>query len=130
MPLKNVKKMENKITIEFIPYHTFKNFNREEKIKKIIEKVKDEKLLLIEGILEDAEKKELIMKSMEEFNFKFKGIEIETIPYQANSFFDKIKLSFLRMLYKNRVGLTIIGPASIVKEIKKDPNHLRIYMSS
>lgn len=130
MQSKSVKKMEKNITIEFIPYQTFKNFKKEEKIKKIIEKVKDEKLLLIEGILEDSEKKELIIKSMDEFNFKFKGIEIETIHYQADSFFDKVKLSFVKMLYKNRVGLTIIGPASIVKEIKKDPNHLRIYMSS
>lgn len=122
--------MENNLIIEFIPYHSLKNFKRDEKIRKIIEKIKDDRLLLIEGILDESEKKELIIRSMEEFNFKFKGIEIETIISEPDSPLERLKFSLIKIFYRNRIGLTIIGPASIVKEIKKHPNQLKIYMSS
>ncbi|MEM2115717.1 MAG: DUF2073 domain-containing protein [Candidatus Woesearchaeota archaeon] len=122
------KKME-KITLEFIPYSTLKRLSKEERLKKIIEKLKNEKILLIEGKLDNEEKKELIVQAMQSFNFKFKGIEIETIDYSPENFADKIKYSFVNLFFKNKMGLTIIGPASVIREIKKDINNLQIYMT-
>ncbi|MEM4500278.1 MAG: DUF2073 domain-containing protein [Candidatus Woesearchaeota archaeon] len=118
-----------KITLEFIPYSTLKRLSKEERLKKIIEKLKNEKILLIEGKLDNEEKKELIVQAMQSFNFKFKGIEIETIDYSPENFADKIKYSFVNLFFKNKMGLTIIGPASVIREIKKDINNLQIYMT-
>jgi hypothetical protein len=40
--------------------------------------------------------------------------------------FDKLRNNFLNMMMGNRQGLTIIGPANIVKKIKKDPKNLQV----
>ena len=39
-----------------------------------------------------------------------------------------IKYSFINMVLGERQGLTIIGPASMVKQIKKDPNKIEVLM--
>ena len=66
---------------------------------------------------------------METIKREFKGIEICTIyPEDANkAFFNKIKSEMIKLLVGNRDGITIIGPASIVKEIRKDPNKIMLF---
>ena len=68
---------------------------------------------------------------MEEINADFKGIELAVIYPQSHNaaFFQKVRQSFINALLGDRQGLTIIGPASIVKEIKKDPNRIQLFTS-
>ena len=72
---------------------------------------------------------ELIKTTMEEINDEFKGIELAVIyPTKNDSgIFTKIRTNFVDLIAGNRLGLTIIGPASIVKAIKKDPTKIQLY---
>ena len=69
---------------------------------------------------------------MEEINDEFKGIELGVIyPEQTEgAILKKIKGGFAKLLLGNRMGLTIIGPASIVKEIKKDPTKIELFTTT
>ena len=59
----------------------------------------------------------------------FKGVEVAVIqPNQKGGFFEKLKLSIARGLIGDRDALTIIGPASIVKEIKKNPEKIDLML--
>ncbi|MCK4859905.1 MAG: DUF2073 domain-containing protein, partial [Candidatus Omnitrophica bacterium] len=71
----------------------------------------------------------LISIAMEEFGDKFKGIELAVINPENNDStgLKKARNNFFRFLLGNRQGLTIIGPANIVTEIKKDPNKIELY---
>ena len=40
----------------------------------------------------------------------------------------KLKENLLNVLLGDRVGLTIIGPATLVKEIKQDPNKIQLML--
>ena len=42
--------------------------------------------------------------------------------------FDKIKLGIARALIGNRDVLTIIGPASLVREVKRDPSKIDLML--
>jgi hypothetical protein len=42
----------------------------------------------------------------------------------------KIKKEFFRLMLGNSEGMTIIGPASVIKEIKRDPNKIQLYTFS
>ncbi len=133
MSSKHKRKKEGKmkgIALEFLPSHVFKNLSLEKKIEFILNRVKENKIIILEGKLSDEEKKELIKAAMEHFNFKFKGIEMETIDFMPKTFFEKIKKGIVDFLSGGRSGFTIIGPASIVKSIKKDPNELLLYMNA
>jgi len=60
---------------------------------------------------------------------KFKGVELAVIqPNKKEALIDKFKLGIARALIGNRDVLTIIGPASIVKEIKKDPSKIDLML--
>jgi hypothetical protein len=83
----------------------------------------------MEGRLNAIEETKLIEMTMEQIDKKFKGVEVCTVyPNQkGDQLFEKLKLLFYKMLLGNREGLTIIGPATIVKEVKKDPTKIEIF---
>src|SRR3989344_2062085 len=116
------------ITLQFVPYSELIKLTPVGRIKKILDIAKENKIVLVEGRLKPSEEAELIQRTMEEVNKDFKGIELCTIyPESKNGdTIDKLKATMLNVLIGNRRGLTIIGPATIVKEIKRDPNKIQL----
>lgn len=116
------------LTLQFIPYTEIGGLTSEKKIQKLLRVVRDEKIALVEGKLGSNEKSELIRRTMEEIDDKFKGIEIEelNLDKKDKAFIEKIRTGFINFILGSRRGLTIIGPASIIKEIKKDPDKIQL----
>jgi hypothetical protein len=117
------------LTLQFVPYVEIENLSSLGRIRKLLNAVKEDKIVLLEGRLKKEEETELIKTTMEEINSDFKGIELAVIyPESQNvAFFRKMRQHFINMLLGDRQGLTIIGPASVVKEIKKDPNKIQLF---
>ena len=117
------------LTLQFIPYGEISGLSPDKRIQKLLRVVRDEKIVLLEGKLGSNEKSELIRKTMEEIDDRFKGIEIEELDLDKKdkAFFEKIRAVFINLLLGSRKGLTIIGPASIIKEIKKDPDKIQLF---
>ncbi len=118
------------LTLQFVPYSQIVSLNSEERIKKLIEVVKQEKIVLLEGRLEEPEEAELIKKTMESIDEKFTGIELGVLhPEEKDkTWYKTIQKLLIRILLGNRDGFTIIGPANIIKEIKKDPDKIQLFM--
>lgn len=117
------------LTLQFIPHSDIASLNAAERVEKLLKIVKDEKIILLEGKLRPQEEADLIKKTMESISDKFKGIEISPINVKKQEdirFTEKIKAALINMLLGDRKGLTIIGPASIVKEIKQDPDKIQL----
>ncbi len=116
------------LTIQFVPYGEIVKLSSKERVRKLLEIVKEEKIILLEGRLKSEEKSELIAKTMEEINRKFKGVEIDEWAFKDRDedWIKKIRHFLVNVLLGSRKGLTIIGPASIIKEIKKDPNNIQL----
>ncbi len=116
------------LTLQFLPFSEVGNLTPDERLKRLLFLVKEEKIILLEGKLKSQEKSELISKTMAEIDKKFKGIEIEELDLESkdSAILDKIRSVFINMLLGSRKGFTIIGPASIIKEIKKDPGKIQL----
>lgn len=116
------------LTLQFVPYHEIEKLDADKRINKLLGLVKDNKIVLMQGRLKFTEETKLIETTMEEINANFKGIEICTIyPKQRKKDFSSVvKDSVIKLLLGNREGLTIIGPAHLVKEIKRDPNKVQL----
>jgi len=116
------------ITLQYIPHHEIRNLDTESKIKKILKHVKENKIILIDCKLDPLEEGLLIERTMEEVGRKFKGIEIASIVPDKKSmgFSDIFKRDLAKILLGKDDGVTIIGPATIVKEIKKNPNKIEL----
>jgi len=120
--------LDKMLTLQFIPYSDVEGLTTEQKIKKILGIVKDDKVIVMEGRLKKTEETELIKATMERINNKFKGIEVSVI-YPENkeeTFGKKLRSSLIGALLGNRQGLTVIGPATLIKEIKKDPDKIQL----
>jgi hypothetical protein len=116
------------LTLQFIPHREIVGLSSLGRIKKLLNVAKENKIVLLEGRLKKEEEAELIKTTMEEINGEFKGIELAVIhpAEHAEDLAKKVKAGFVSMLLGDRVGLTIIGPASVVKEIKKDPDKIQL----
>lgn len=116
------------LTLQFVPYHEIQGLSSSKRINKLLNIVKLNKILLLEGRLTREEEADLIQKTMQDISDKFKGIELGVIypSYSEENIIGKLKYHCINALLGNRIGLTIIGPASIVKEIKQDPNKIEL----
>ncbi len=114
------------LIFEFMQFSEIEKLSSKDRIKKIITIVKNNKIILLEGRFKKQEEAQLIQRTMEAIDEKFKGIEIAVInPSRDNSsFIDKIKSTLATLLLGERDGFTLIGPASVIKEIKQDPNRI------
>lgn len=117
------------LTLQFIPYSEIEGLTSVKRIGKLLKLVKSERILLLEGKLKPHEEAELIRRTMEEIDNKFKGIEISNIYPESKdiAMVNKWKSRFINMILGDRKGFTIIGPASIVKEIKQDPDKIQLF---
>ncbi len=117
------------LTLRFIPRTEIEGLSTNEKIKLLVDIVKEDKIILLEGKLKKTEEADLIKKVMEEISTRFRGIEIAELtpgPKKEIAFFAKLKEELINLLLRDRQGLTIIGPATVIKEIKKDPNKIEL----
>jgi hypothetical protein len=116
------------LTLQFIPHAQIQNLDSNERIKKLLALAKKDKIVLLEGRLKAEEEAELIEKTMASISKKFKGIELAVIypGEEEDELLSKLKNRFVNFLLGNRGGFTIIGPASVVKEIKQDPDKIQL----
>jgi len=116
------------VTLQFVPYSEISGLSSVGRIRLLLNIAKENKIVLLQGRLKKEEEAELIQATMEEINKEFKGIELAVIdPSAARSGgFIGFKESLVNGLLGNRSGMTIIGPASVVKEIKKNPKKIEL----
>jgi len=119
------------VTLQFISYSEIEGLSSVGRIRKLLNIVKEEKIALLQGRLTKDEEVELIKATMEEINKQFKGIELAVIypkEKKSQTGFKKVWSSITSALLGDRLGLTIVGPASVVKSIKKNPGKIELLL--
>jgi hypothetical protein len=117
------------LTLHFMPYEEIAHLSSGARIQRIMQSVKDNKIVILDGKLKKEEEVELIRTTMEEVNDSFRGIELQVWEGQKKDrgFFKNLKTSIAGMLAPDMIsGFTIIGPAAIIKEIRKDPSKIML----
>lgn len=109
--------------IEFVLSEALMGKSEKQKVDYILNAVKKEKILVFDSALNSKEERDLIEKTMEIIDERFPGIEVSTIGNGEAS----LKTTLIKMLGGKANGFTVIGPSSIVKQLKRDPDKLRLY---
>ena len=122
---------KNNLTLSFIPFSDISHLSGSERIKKIIDIVIKNKIVILQGRLKPEEEISLIQSTMAIVGHvkKFKGVELAVIEpnKKGKSMFGKMKSGLLKALGGSN-ELTIIGPASIVKQVKRDPSKIELLL--
>ncbi len=121
-----------KLTLHFMPYDEIEGLDSGERIKKLLKIVLNEKIVLIQGRLKPEEEVRLIEDTMAMIDHikGFKGVELAVLnPKGSNNIFDDFRRGLAKALVGDREAMTVIGPASIVKEIKRDPSKIELMLN-
>ena len=120
-------------SIQFLPYSEIRDLNSDERIRKILGIVLGNNILFLQGRLKPEEETRLIGDTMAMIGHvkDFKGIELAVISGNGDEgVFDKMRKGIVNFLSKGDVGaMTIIGPATIVKEIKRNPKKIELFLN-
>ncbi len=122
---------KNKLTLSFISYSEIEKLDSTARIKKIMDKVLKNAIVILQGRLKPEEETSLITSTMVLVGRikKFKGVEIAVISGDNKSgFFSKMREGMAKALVGDRAALTVVGPASIVKEIRRDPSKIDLML--
>ncbi|MEI7718646.1 MAG: DUF2073 domain-containing protein [archaeon] len=131
MVKKEEKKSDKDLTIHFMPYSEIAKEDSLARIKKLMGLILENKIIILQGRLKPEEETRLIENTMTLIgNIKgFQGIEISTLSGDADqNTFDKIRHNIARILVGEQDAITLIGPASFVKEIKRDPKKIELML--
>lgn len=133
---RGTRKSVNKIrgfTIQFMPYSEIKNLDSDARIRKILEIILGNNILILQGKLKAIEETRLIGDTMAMIGHvkNFSGIELAVISgHEEESLFTKMKSGIANALSGGDLGaITIIGPASVVKEIKRNPKKIELFLN-
>ncbi|MBT4258152.1 DUF2073 domain-containing protein [archaeon] len=120
-------------SIQFLPYSEIKDLDSDERIKKILKIALGNNILILQGKLRPEEETRLIEDTMAMIDHvkDFLGIELAVIAGgNEEGIMDKMKRNIIGMLSGGDLGaITIIGPATVVKEIKRNPKKIELLLN-
>jgi hypothetical protein len=113
-----------KIQLDFIPSDSLTSKGSMEKIDLILQRIKNNVIVVLEEGLSPMEETELIEATMREIDMKdFHGIEFYRMDHKAVRIRDKIA----DYIAGRRSGFTIVGPTRMVEAIKKEPDYISMF---
>ena len=121
------------LSLQFVPLSEIKDWDSDERVRKILSFVLDNQIVIIQGKLRAEEEARLIGDTMAMIGHipNFKGIELAVIGENKNEeekMHRKVTNTLVKMLVGDSTSLTVIGSASIVKEIKRNPKKIELLL--
>jgi hypothetical protein len=123
----------SRLTIQFIPYNEIDNLKSGERVKKLLKLIIENKIVVLQGKLKPDEEARLIEDTMAMIGHikGFKGVELAVLsPKSKNSLITDMKSGISKFLVGDRESITLIGPATLVREMKKDPSKIELMLKS
>ena len=113
-------KKDSDIAFNLISRQKINSFTSEEKLNFIIKEVKNGKILVLEQGLTAVEQTSLIERTMKEIEHDtFIGVEMEGYSEDTPTFIQKL------FGKAKKPRMTLIGPANLLKMIKKDSDMIQ-----
>ena len=121
------------LSLQVIPFSEIEELGIAERVKKILNLVLGNKIVILHGRLRAEEEARLIEDTMALVDHvkDFRGIELAVIEpdLRGKSIILKLKHGIAKHLVGHSSALTVIGPANVVSEIKRDPKKLELMLS-
>ena len=120
------------LSLQVIPFAELRGLSISERVKKILGLVLNDKIVIVHGRLRAEEEVRLIEDTMAMVDHikSFKGIELAVIEpdMREENIIVRMKHNLAKTLVGDSSALTVIGPASIIKEIKRDPKKIELLL--
>ncbi|MEM5829758.1 MAG: DUF2073 domain-containing protein [Candidatus Aenigmatarchaeota archaeon] len=130
-----------KLKFDFVSSAILEGKPMKKRIDFILNKVKDGTILVTDGVMSPEEEMELVKETMRRVDDGFPGIEVASLKKPVSGMAkviekfseqkDKIKIFFASLRGDKasrslKTGLTLIGPAKYIRQVKKNPNSFSV----
>ena len=126
------------LSFKYIPYREHSSLPSDQKSNKIFGIIKKDKIVLMQGKLKPEEEAKLIERTMGQITKEFPGISFCTLypvvkkSRKKKDFFQRAGEMISEKIYKTvmskRDGLTIVGPATVIIDIRKNPSQIDLFI--
>jgi hypothetical protein len=120
------------LSLQVVPFSEIEDLGIADRVKKILNMVLGNKIVILHGRLRAEEEAMLIEDTMALVDHvkDFRGIELAVIEpdLKGKSVLLKMKHGIAKKLVGHSSALTVIGPANVVSEIKRDPKKLELML--
>lgn len=122
----------SKLSIDFIPMEILSKAAPDERVELILDKIKNKKIVVLNSRFDPKDEATLIKRTMDSISKSFTGVEIASLSSSEllgdNSWFARVKEGFVNFLTGGKSGITVIGPAKIVRQIKREPDRISLFI--
>jgi hypothetical protein len=131
-----------RLKMHFVSSAVLDGKSKNSRINFILNKVKDGTILITDGVLKSEEEMDLIKETMRRVDNGFPGIEVcslkkpvkglQALLERISNQKERIQnfIAYLRGIKVEKTslrnGLTLIGPAKLIKKIKKNPDSFSV----
>lgn len=130
--MKKMKKIKG-LSLQIIPFAEMADMGISERVKKILNLIMSNKIVILQGRLRAEEEARLIEDTMALVDHvkQFKGIELAVIEpdLRNKGIWAQMKQGIAKSLVGDNSAMTVLGPASVIREIKKDPSKIELFLS-
>lgn len=120
------------LSLQVIPFSEIEELTIVQRVRKILNLILGNKIVILHGRLRPEEEARLIEDTMAMVDHVkgFTGIELAVIEpdLKGRNIFIKMKHGIANKLIGNNSALTVIGPATVIKEIKRDPRKIELLL--
>ena len=120
------------LSLQVMPFSEVRDLTISQRVKKILNLIWKNKIVILNGRLRPEEEARLIEDTMVMVDHVkgFTGIELAVIEpdLKGESVFIKMRHGIARKLIGDNSALTVIGPARVIKEIKRDPKKIELLL--
>ena len=118
------------LNIQYLPFRQIESLSSSQRVNTILSIIKNGRVVIIDGRLRTVDEASLIRETMSSINDDFNGVEIAVLhDHKKHGIISKLKHGISRMLIGDRGGVTIIGPAKIISELRQNPENVELHFS-
>lgn len=122
----------SKLSIDFIPMEILAKSPLDDRVNLILDKIKNKKIVVLNSRFDPRDEAVLIKRTMESVNRNFTGVEICSLSSSElmgdNTWLARLKETMVNFMTGGKSGITVIGPAKIVREIKREPDRISLFI--
>jgi len=116
------KRKKKDLKIDFISMKSLKGTTSTERIQSLLQSVKNGHIVVLDEALSADSEAHLMTETMKGIEEDFSGIEFCSLPKKTHWLYRKVMevVNFVKTDDAAVPGLTLVGPAEKIKEIKRD----------
>ncbi|MFH1424206.1 MAG: DUF2073 domain-containing protein [archaeon] len=123
-PARRSKSLE----MDFLSMEKVEGHTVEEKLLNVLDYVKGGHIVILDEALDPNDEARLVARTMESIDTEFAGIEFCSLPKRENPVYATISkvVGFVTRKNARIPGLTLVGPSSVIRKIKRDPDSFQV----